>query len=298
MVFSNNKILIYILIIVAGVWIAYFSCLDNEFVNWDDTHYVIENPLIQDLTWTTVQRVFTTSIFNTYSPLQMLSYAVERHFFGLNPFVYHFNNLVLHLIVTLLVFYFIYLCGLSQRAAFFGAVIFGIHPMHVESVAWVTERKDVLYGMFYLGAVCLHMRYRSHPKIGTFVLAMLCGLLAILTKAMALSLPLILLLCDWIKERKITKKFLFEKIPHVLYIMPVAWITFSLNTDAVDNKTWEDILVCIYNSIFYIRMFLFPEGLNPIYVLPQPINLMTFYYGGSVVAFILILVLMFFVPKT
>ena len=138
-----------ILLIVFG---AFSSCLKNGFVNWDDDSYVVNNTSISSVSAANLQSIFSSFFVGHYQPLTILSYALDHHFYKLNPLGYHLTNLILHLLNSLLVLYLIYLLSGNIGVSFITAILFGIHPLHVESVAWVSERKDVLYSFFFLSS--------------------------------------------------------------------------------------------------------------------------------------------------
>ena len=128
--------------------VCLWPMLKNEFTNWDDEFYVINNPLLRGPQW---KRIFSEQVLGNYHPLTILSYAFNFAISGLDPFPYLLVNYLFHIVNTLLVFYFIWnISGKNKLIAAFVALVFGIHPMHVESVAWVAERKDVLYTFFFL----------------------------------------------------------------------------------------------------------------------------------------------------
>ncbi|MCK5581082.1 MAG: hypothetical protein KAJ18_07385, partial [Candidatus Omnitrophica bacterium] len=183
---SQKNILIGIFCVFLLIFIAYLPALQNDFVNWDDDAHLFQNQFIQSFN---VQDIFTTTVNRTYIPLTSLSFAIEYYFFGEDPFVYHFNNVLLHLLVTGFVFQFGLRIGLSLTASTVGALIFGLHPMHVESVAWVTERKDVLYAFFYMLALLCYCSYVSSlatKRKGILLVAtMVLGVLSALAKPMA-----------------------------------------------------------------------------------------------------------------
>ncbi|MCB9771758.1 MAG: tetratricopeptide repeat protein [Candidatus Omnitrophica bacterium] len=270
-----------LLIILAITFLSYLPTLRNNFIYFDDDSHLLENAAIRVLDAQHVQEIFTTTVSKVYVPLTFLSFAIEYHFFKYNPFIYHLNNLLLHLAVTALVFYFALQVNLPLRAAFVAALLFGIHPMHVESVAWVTERKDVLYAFFYMLALCFYWRYLSTRKMLAYALTIVFGLLSILAKPMALSLPLILFVCDWLKKRQFDKWMIIDKIPHFLYIVSIAWITYSLNARVPGENISSGAIIWIWTAMFYISKFFFPSPLVPMYALPQPISLMNPHYLGA-----------------
>ena len=153
-------------LIVLVISIVTFFCfresLNNQFTNWDDDYYVTNNQYIRAFTPHNLKVIFTQDITkNNYHPLCILSLAVNYHFAGLTPWSYYLTNILIHIANAILVFFlFIQLCRLlklSESAglftAGFGALWFGIHPMHVESVSWIAERKDVLYAFFYISVM-------------------------------------------------------------------------------------------------------------------------------------------------
>ena len=141
------------------VVIAYLPSLKNDFVNWDDGVHLLQNKDIATLDFKHLKAIFQSHVNTIYLPLTLLSFSVEHHFFGFDPFIYHLNNLILHVLVTALIYWLIYRWTFSISTATIAALLFGIHPTHVESVAWVTERKDVLYAFFYLAALHCYWSY-------------------------------------------------------------------------------------------------------------------------------------------
>lgn len=244
--------------------------------------------------------IFSTTVNKTYIPLTTLSFSVERNLWGNNLFVYHLDNLLLHLGVTALLFVLAGQLGLSIGARTIAALIFGLHPMHVESVAWLTERKDVLYSFFYLLAVIFywqHLKISSgetiarHPSPRLFFpAAVFCGVLSALAKPMALSLPLIFFLLDWYRRRKFTLRLLAEKVWAALFIFPVIMVSYLNFARAVDLQPFRALLVWIWCFIFYLRKFFFPADFYMFYSLPAPLSLKNPGYFVPILAFILILV--------
>lgn len=268
--------------------LAYQPTLKNNFIYLDDDSHLLDNSTIRVLDVNHARQIFTTTVSKVYAPLTFLSFAVEYHFFRYAPFIYHLDNLLLHLAVTALVFYFALLMGLSSRAAFLAALLFGIHPMHVESVSWVTERKDVLYGFFYMLALCFYLKYLDQRKMMFYLWAILCGILSVLAKPMALSLPLVLLVLDWFKARALNREAFVDKVPHFLYVVPIAWITYSLNARIPGQDAVQALLIWIWSGVFYIHKFLFPLTLVPMYSLPQPVSLSHPAYVQAVCLLVLI----------
>ncbi len=287
-------VLVFILLIT---FFAFYPSLRNGFFNWDDSAYLTENETIRSLAPENIHRMFSAPVQKTYVPLTLVSYAIEYHFFKYNPFVYHFNNLFLHLSVVALIFVFALQCGLSLMAASCAALLFGIHPMHVESVVWVTERKDLLYALFYMLALCCYWKYLKSRHLGTYFLTIVFGLLSILAKPMALSLPLVLFVCDWLYKRKFDRWLFIDKLPHLFYIVPIAWMTYSLHARVPGHNFSDGILIWIWTFTFYLQKFIWPSVIILPYQLPKPIDLFSVPYLSAISLLFMVLFLLLSLRK-
>ena len=167
--------LIIILMVTAFV---YARTLQNGFF-WDDYIHISNNPDIRLLSLHNIQSFFTSYYVNMYHPLVTLSFAIEYHFVGLSPLMYHASNVLFHLANVVLVFYLIFLLSQRCETAIIAACLFAIHPMHVESVAWITERKDVLYAFFYLLALIFYLRFIQQGKVKNYWMVYLCFVLSL-----------------------------------------------------------------------------------------------------------------------
>lgn len=186
--------------------------LYNGFTGWDDAVYVTENPLVRSLSWSGIAKVYSTFVSGNYHPLAVLFQAVEYRIFGSVPGPYHGASLLLHLVNVLLVFRLIMLLAVrcptvvatpggkgDQRpavAALTGALLFAVHPMRVESVAWVSDQKDLLASVFALGALVVYAGSSGMKGTRRKIVIFLLFFLAMLSKATVLVLPLLLLLID------------------------------------------------------------------------------------------------------
>jgi len=201
------------LLILPVIFLIFLPVLQCQFINWDDDFHVYQNRAIEKIDTDHLQLIFLGHTRGTYIPLTIFSFALEKHFFGLDPCRFHLDNLLLHLAVVALIIYLGSLCGLAPAAGAMAAFLFGIHPVHVESVAWVTERKDVLYALFYLLALISYCRYIKNNQWKALLCCFVFGFLSLLAKSMALSLPLILWLLDWFFKRPLSPRIFLEKIP-------------------------------------------------------------------------------------
>ncbi len=288
MLSSRVRTIIILVAVLAVVLISYLPALKSDFVLWDDDVQILDNITIRSLDGEHLRDIFTTTVNKIYIPLTTLSFAVEHHYFGYDPFIYHLDNVLLHLLVTAFVFVFARQIGLSRLGAAAAALLFGIHPMHVESVAWVTERKDVLYAFFYMAALVSYARYLDKRGIGFLALTTLLGILGMLAKPMALSLPLIFLLLDWFKGRPLSRRMILEKLPLIIFIGGLGWMTYAAHARIPGESATQSILIWPWTFTFYLRQFVFPLFSVPIYRLPKPIALSNAEYLLSAAAFVLI----------
>ena len=272
------------LLLTCVVLLVFFPCLNAGFLNWDDPGHLTENPDVNAaLSLHSVKQIFRHTVNATYVPLTILSFSLEQHFFGLNPAVFHATNIVLHILTSYLVFALASRLGLSLPAALTGAMIFAVHPLHVEPVAWITARKDVLYAVFYLLGLCAYWDFLESRKRRHYFACLLFGFLSVLAKPMALSYPWILLLLDGFRQRQWSWTLVFEKIPFVLFIDGVALVTYALNARAVPLVFPEALLIWLWTATFYVEKFFLPIGLSPLYDLPAPVLLGTTAYLKTMV---------------
>lgn len=194
----------------------------NDYITLDDEQFITSNPIVQD---GDVAKALRKQLYSPhYKPLVYLGWIAEVAVFGNNPHVMHFNNLLLHLVSTVLVFFF--MLRLAQywpvtkphdkAIAFFSALLFGIHPLHVESVAWAIERKDVLFGVFYVGGLLSYIKYVQQGQKKYLYFTAALYMLSLLSKSMGITLVGVVFLIDWAAGRRNWKELIIEKWP--LYI--------------------------------------------------------------------------------
>ena len=178
---GNGKILLtWIIPILLVTGICFFPMLKNQLTNWDDEYYVVQNALLRGPDWA---GIFSKPVVSNYHPITIATLAANYSMTGLDASSYLISNLLLHLINTGLVFYFIWLIsGKKLWAAAFSAIVFGIHPMHVESVAWVSERKDLLYTLFFLLSLIQYWYFLANKKNKNLIYCFIFFALSILSK--------------------------------------------------------------------------------------------------------------------
>jgi tetratricopeptide (TPR) repeat protein len=292
-----------LIIILIITFIAFLPSLSGQFIrSWDDPVYVTENPLITHLNWESIKGFFTNQRNGTYVPFPLLSWALEFQLFGLNPFPYHLDNLLIHLLCTSLVFYFFILLRIPLMYAAFGALLFGIHPMRVESVAWVTERKDLLFCLFYLGSLIIYCKYivseKEKPKY--LLLTLLLFVFSLFSKIQAVSLTLTIILLDYWFARPLKWKLVWEKIPFFVLSLGFGlsgyFILQHLQVIDIHDKYTliERILMGLYSLSAYLFKLLLPLNLSIYYPYPvEPGEALPVLYYLNIVFLIVLAVLIF-----
>jgi tetratricopeptide (TPR) repeat protein len=182
-----------------AVCIAYAPSLGNGFLHFDDDQYVVLNPQVQaGLRWEGVHWAFTSVGYAAnWHPLPWLSHMSDVSLFGLSPWGHHLVSVLIHALATALFFLALKAMTGSAGASAVAAAFFGLHPLRVESVAWVAERKDVLSGLFWMATLIAWIRYARCRSVASYLLALAAAALALASKPMAVTLPLVLILLDW-----------------------------------------------------------------------------------------------------
>lgn len=282
--FLNQRFL-YPVIIGILVFLSFSPALQNQFTNLDDDTHIVDNPKVQKLNLESVHNIFTRD-FDRIIPLTILSFAVEKSLFGFNTFIFHLDNVLLHVSVCLLIYYLLMRLGLSEAIALILTLIFGLHPTKVESVAWATERKDVLYALFYVAAMHCHLSWIVRRKKRFYWLAVLAGLLSMMSKPAALSLPFVLFFMDQYQGRKFNDLWL-EKVPYFFFIVPYVLLTFTVYKVYGNGSIFSGVLIWLWSLAFYLQKFFWPNILIPIYAVPKPVSIVNSEYFVAVLILIL-----------
>ncbi|MBW2174431.1 MAG: tetratricopeptide repeat protein [Deltaproteobacteria bacterium] len=205
MILSRSELLVSI-VLIAVTLVAFWEVPRHDFVNYDDNLYVTDNRQVQDgLTGKGVLWAFTATHASNWHPLTWLSHMLDCQIFGLKPFGHHLTSIVLHVGNVLLLFLvFRQMTGALWQCLFVSA-LFAVHPLHVESVAWVSERKDVLSTFFWILTMWAYIRYVECPKLSRYLLALLTFSMGLLSKPMLVTLPFVLLLLDYWPLKRLTK---------------------------------------------------------------------------------------------
>lgn len=228
------------LLLAVATLAVYWQVGDFELVNYDDELCVQQNPIVNaGLHPAAIGRAFSTPYMANWIPLVWISYMADRDFgesvYGLDPAgAYHMTNLLLHLANVILLFLLLAKCTRSPWKSAFVAALFALHPLHVESVAWVTERKDVLSTLFWMLTMLAYLRYAARPSARRYVLVLVAFVLGLMSKSMLVTLPIVLIALDYWPLRRIAESAKSkaesrkpdEPLPSPL--LPVRYSLFSL----------------------------------------------------------------------
>ena len=273
-IITKNREMILLAGVVLVTIFTYLPVLHHQFTNWDDNDYVTENPHIRMLSAVNLNYIFTKPAALNYHPLTILSLALNYRLSGTNPFSYFLVNLLLHLLNTVLVFYFILLItGRNKPLALFVAAIFAVHPMHVESVAWISERKDVLYSLFFIAALITWVFFMAKNRWYWYLCTFVLFGFAALSKPSSVVFPLILFVTDYLHKRKFSLRLIVEKIPFlaVSVFIGMATLHAQLGKSVVDIRYFnfvQQFLFASYGFFFYICKLIIPTGLSALHPVP------------------------------
>ncbi len=284
------------IVAILVTFICFTSALNNQFVNWDDDRNFYENPLIQHLDkknfWENSEKIFKSDVIGNYNPLPIWTFAIEKRIFGFEkPNYWHLNNVLLHLICVFLAYRIAVLIGIGWQGALFVALLFGIHPMRVESVAWVTERKDVLFGAFYLGTIIQYIKFKTDGKNIRWLWMTILFLLSLLSKIQAVSLPLSLMAIDYLLDKKVDLKIVWNKIPFLL--LSLAFGIYGILTlkefgslatveDTTDFNFIQRLFLGAFSFVIYLIKLVVPFRMSPLY--PYPNYFPWYFYPSMLIA--------------
>jgi tetratricopeptide (TPR) repeat protein len=279
------------IVVFAAVFVAFVPALDGQFLNWDDDINFLENPGFRGLGWAQVKWMWTQTLMGHYIPLTWMSLGVNYTLGGMDPWGYHLGNVLIHA-MNAAVFYFVarrllVAAGLADGAAplwgaAFAAVVFGAHPLRAESVAWVTERRDVLCGLFFLLATLMFLiSLGPNAGRGTRFASLAAFGAAILCKAQAVPLPLALLILDAYPLRRLHRGWrplLIEKVPYFALALVGGVVAIIATRNGATFTSYAQygpgarLAMTGYGIMFYPWKWLWPTSLCPLYELPTQID--------------------------
>jgi tetratricopeptide (TPR) repeat protein len=252
---------------------AFLPSLNNGFVNRDDPAYVLDNLDIRGCTPHHAAKLFSSTYVSQYVPATMLTYMAEYGLFRLNPAAYHCTSLIIHIVNCLLVFALFYGLSGSCFAGGVTALLFAVHPLRVEAVAWTAERKEVLAALFYLLSLLFYLSYRKKSGKKFYFLCLFSLLISLLSKAMAISQPFLLLCIDYLMNRKIDRKNLLEKAPFFALSAMFAVAAVATAGQFINYYPHYSIvqraLMPAWAIVFYLVKTVVPLNLSASYYLPD-----------------------------
>ena len=274
------------LLVAAVTALAFLPVLRGGFLNWDDDYNFVANPNYRGLSPSHLRWMFTTFALGHYHPLAWVTLGFDYVVWGMNPFGYHLTSLLIHAanaaILFLVLELFLRLLGrpLPRWPAFAGALFYALHPLRVESVAWITERRDVLCGFFALLCVFAYLRRAEDERAGKpasrwLVLSVAAFAASLLSKALSITLPAVLLILDVYPLGRFApgsrRRVLLEKLPYMVLSCADAAIMFSAmrSIDAVhaaaSYNPMQRAAQVAYGLAFYVVKTIWPSGLAPLY---------------------------------
>jgi tetratricopeptide (TPR) repeat protein len=279
---SHRTIIVSLLLSIA-VLIIYNNVQYFEFVIYDDRSYITENQIVKNgLTWKGVVCAFTTKHLGNWHPVTTISFMVEYEIFRLRAGAYHWNNVLIHILNSLLLFFVFKRITNTFWQSLAVAALFAIHPLHVESVAWISERKDVLCTLFWFLTMYAYVRYAEQPTLLRYVFVLLSFTMGLMAKPMLVTLPFVFLLLDYwplsrfsFRQRnQRVSKLIIEKIPLIILSIALSIITFLAQKDNQSVVSLELLSLqtrlsnAIITYVKYIYKTLWPVDLAVLY--PHP----------------------------
>ena len=291
------------------VWVVFGQTLKHDFVNFDDNTYVYGNSLSRGgLTWSGVVRSFVDVRTNNWHPVTLISHMTDCQLFDLRPGPHHFMNVLFHTIAALLLFLFLRKVTVQFWSSAFVAALFAIHPLRVESVAWIAERKDVLSGVFFFLTLIAYAHYAAARSLRTYIVMAIAFALGLMSKPMLVTTPVVLLLLDYWPLRRGQKtddkgriNLILEKLP--LFAMSAAasivTVTLQIHSPTVTGQLpflwrFENALV---TCITYFWQIFWPVKLAVFYPHPND-TLAIWQIGLAAVVLIAISLIAFAMRKT
>jgi tetratricopeptide (TPR) repeat protein len=306
------------LLVASITFVVFLPALSNDFVNWDDIYLTYENPNIQSLDFGFLKWAFTSVVIASWYPLTLVSFALDYAIWGPEPWGFHLTNVILHSANTFLVA--LLVCRLVETgrgrneaggvdkavlvAGVVTALFFGIHPLRVESVAWVAERKDVLYSFFFLLSVLAYLKYadRAPGKTLFYLTSVVFFAMSLMSKPMAVTLPAVLVILDFYPLRRLNldggwkgcKTVVLEKVPFFTLSLVLSLLTVWTHQQGDTLMTLERVplmerfFVALRAFAFYIYKMVLPINLAPYYPYPEDISFFAMEYIVSIMLLIAI----------
>jgi tetratricopeptide (TPR) repeat protein len=270
---KKTQIILQLCLIILVTGIVYYPSLKNGFTNWDDPELLLENDSVKSLSSGNIRNFFAESYagFGGYTPLVFVSYALEYHFFQLDPRIFHIDNLLLHGINTVLIYFVVFLISGNIGVSFITSLLFGIHPLHVESVVWIQGRKDLLFSLFFLGALISYSLFlRKKGKKNIYViLSLALFACSLFSKVTAIAFPFLILLLEFHLGHKLDRSALRRSVPFfalAVVFLCLAFITLRPGSFGIPSPKGhltyvQNLSLFFYAFVFYISKIFLPVRL-------------------------------------
>src|SRR5882724_2525775 len=280
--------------VLAGItWLVFGQTLAHQFVTYDDPQYVYENAKVAaGLSPESVRWAFTHTVGGNWHPLTVISHMLDCQLYGLNPAGHHFTNVLLHAIAVILLFLVLRRMTSTLWQSAFVAALFAIHPLHVESVAWISERKDLLSAVFFMLTLGAYIRYVHKLSFASYILVLLVFAFGLMSKPMLVTVPFVLLLLDYwplkrfapeapvkigqkrrVEDRESIRRILLEKIPLLLLSFGSCVATLLAQRHFIDPIGHLSLMNRFSNAavatVIYLRQLVWPFGLSVFYLHPR-----------------------------
>lgn len=271
--FFSEKPRLSCLILIALSFVLYFKAIGFDFLpSWDDGEYVLDNPRVHGLSIENIRLIFSEAYFSNYAPLHLLSYAIDFSIWGLSPRGFHLTNILLHAVNSALIYLLARRITGDGMASFIAGALFAVHPLNVENAAWVAERKTLLTAAFSFGSIFAYISFRDRGGWGLYAASLFLFVLALLSKPLAVVLPLSLAAYDIFLRRE--WRALKWPVPFFALAALLAFIAFKAHSDAssIESETLSsDVLFnVVYPTMLpvyweYLRLIIWPSGLSGFY---------------------------------
>jgi Tfp pilus assembly protein PilF len=293
-IFQDPKFLYSIMIIIVIIYISHGTVLSAKAISFDDDQYLIKNELVQHPSWSSIDRFFTevfkpSTVEGYYQPLSMVSLMLDCAMGGkindlptFNFTIFHAVNLILHIMNTILIMTILFLLFDNIWAAMVISLLFGIHPMTVEPITWISERKTLLAAFFALGSLAFYITYSKRSQKKFYWASLTSYVLALLSKPTTTTLPLVFLLLDYCAPagarplQRLKWKTLIEKIPFVGIGFVSGVITYISQSNTAKTTVYsihQFVLIFCHNIMFYLSKIFWPINVSSFYPFPKPFDL-------------------------
>jgi len=277
--FTRPVVAACLLLAISSFWV-YWPVTTHSFLNYDDQEYVTENPHVQSgLSLQNVVWSLTEVHSANWHPLTWISHMLDVQLFGLDPGMHHLTNLIFHVLSTLLLFFVFRRMTGELWPGCLVAALFALHPLHVESVAWIAERKDVLSTFFWMATLWAYLRYADSPNLLQYLRVLLFFILGLTAKPMLVTLPFVLLLIDYWPLKRFSgsrsgTRLVWEKAPLLVFTLLSCWITLLAQYHAGAIKFAETypfsirIANALVSYVAYLVKMVWPRHLAAYYPYP------------------------------